>query len=495
MVQPNPDDIATLFAAPPQRVIETHISRIYLTADRAFKLKKAVRLPYVDFSTLESRRIACEREVVLNRRTAPQLYLGCRAVYRGRTGALSFEGEGAPVEWLVEMRRFDPEQTLDRLLARDALTPALVEAAAAEIAKFHDAAVTVEAEADDALSRVLNLNEESFARRVPGILPETDLADLLAQQRKACAELGPRLIRRRSAGRMRHCHGDLHLRNIVPLDDTPVLFDCLEFDEDMAAIDTLYDMAFLLMDLAAAGRQDLANAALNRYLEISGDDDGMALLPLYVSVRAAIRCHIAAMRPEDAEAAKRYLALSRAALQATAPRLIAVGGLSGTGKTTLARRLAPGLVPPCGAVILRSDTIRKRLLGVPVEQRLPPESYTPENSRRVYAAMQARGRCLLEAGATVILDAVFGRPEERAAAVALAEGAHCPFHGLWLSAPAATLEARVASRRDDASDATVDVVRWQTQALQAAQDWTVIDTAAGIDSSLRQADAALPTSA
>lgn len=492
MPQPNPDkdEIAALFT-PPVRVIETHISRLFLTGDRAFKLKKAVQLPYVDFSTVARRHDACEAELALNRRTAASLYLGCRALCRENGDVLHLDGPGDVVDWLVEMRRFDTEQTFDRLLARKALTSALAEAAADTIAAFHAVAEMVQRDAWISLSRVLDLNEAAFAGRAAGSLPEDALGDLMGSQRAALSALRPQLQHRQALARMRRCHGDLHLGNIVVIDDAPVLFDCLEFDSEMAEIDTLYDMAFLLMDLVLAERSDLANAALNRYLEATGDDGGMALLPLYVSVRAAIRCHIAALTAEGADRAQHYLALGRAALETTAPRLIAIGGLSGTGKTTLARRLAPPLGQPCGAVILRSDTIRKRLHGIAMEERLPPESYTPESSRQVYAAMQARAGTLLAAGATVIMDAVFGRPEECEMAEAVARAAGCRFDGVWLTAPEAVLTQRVTSRQNDASDATADVVRWQSRNMQAAQGWHIVQAGAACDDSLRQAQTML----
>jgi aminoglycoside phosphotransferase family enzyme/predicted kinase len=491
MADPNPTDIADLFDPPPDRMIETHISRVYLSGDRAFKLKRAVLLPYVDFSTLERRRIACAREVTLNRRTAPQLYLGARAVYRDASGRLGFAPHGPAVEWLVEMQRFDADQTFDRLLARQMLTPALIEATADAIAAFQHAAEPVGRGADAAIDQAMAINAAAFERRDPDALPLDAVAAFQAAQRGNRQAMGPALARRRAVGRMRHGHGDLHLRNIALIDGRPVLFDCLEFDDDMAAIDTLYDMAFLLMDLLAAGRRDLASIALNRYLDRVGDDDGVALLPLYVAVRAAVRCHIAALQASGRPDALRYFTLGMAALAPQPPRLIAIGGLSGSGKSALARRLAPAFGEPCGAVVLRSDTIRKALYGIAPEQRLPADSYTAESSQRVYAAMQARAERLLAAGATVILDAVFGREDERQAAVGLARAAGSRFDGLWLTAPSALLEARVAGRSGDASDATVDVVRWQQDHLDSPRDWAVIDTAGGQERSAAAAVAIL----
>lgn len=491
MTDPNPADIAELFAPVPDDVIETHVSRVFLAGDRAWKLKKAVALPYVDFSTLEKRRIACEREVVLNRRTAPQLYLGCRAVYRDAKGKLSFDPQGGPVEWLVEMRRFDARKTLDRLLADDAVTPAMIAALAADIADFHARAERVEREAGAMVAQAVALNDAAFANLPAGALPADALTVFRTAQQAEAERRRSLLMQRRADGRMRHGHGDLHLRNIAVIDGQPVLFDCLEFDDDLAAIDTLYDLAFLLMDLVQQRRGDLANLALNGYLEAMPDDAGMALLPLYVALRAAIRCHIAALTEAGRVEAARYLALARQALNPPAPRLILVGGLSGTGKTTLARALAPDFGGSCGAVILRSDAIRKTLHNVPVLQRLPQDSYTAESSRRVYTVLLERARVLLQGGASVILDAVYGKPEEREAAAALARELNCRYDGLWLTAAPEILAARVAARRNDASDATEEVVRWQLQNLRPPDDWKTVDAGAGPEETLLRARAAL----
>jgi predicted kinase len=279
------------------------------------------------------------------------------------------------------------------------------------------------------------------------------------------------VARRQAAGAVRRCHGDLHLRNIVRLAGEPVPFDAIEFSEKIANIDVLYDLAFTLMDLSRQGLGALANRLLNEWLWRIADlpaaphDEALALLPLFLSRRAAIRAYVdsavTAVSGADNAPARAYQQAALAFLQPAPPRLVAVGGLSGSGKTTLALKLAPGIGRAPGAAVVRSDVERKRLAGVGLEARMPAGSYTPGSSARVYAVLIARAERILRAGHSVILDAVFAREDERQAAQALAEKVGVPFEGIWLDVPKDVAQARVAARRGDASDATPDVVERQ----------------------------------
>ena len=451
--------------------IDTHAAIVLLAGDRAFKLKRPVRYSFLDFTTLDRREAALRHELELNRRHAPELYLRVLAVTREPVG-LALDGPGSPVEWLLEMHRFPAEAQLDPVAAAGGLTDAVVDALAATVARSHaDATPRVDKGGLAALREIALGNRTDLDAAVPAVFPAGAVRDLDAATMAAVERHGTLLEQRRASGLVRLCHGDLHLANIVLLDSRPVLFDCIEFDDDFACIDILYDLAFLVMDLVEKGYRPAAARLLNGWLERTHDHAGLVLLPLFLSLRATIRAKVlglAALRDPDADHAepRRYLDLAAGFLAPAPPVLLAVGGASGTGKTTLARHLAPDLPGPApGAVVLRSDVIRKELFGRPATDRLPPEAYAPDVSARVFATIAARADTCLAAGHAVIADAVYGHPDQRAAIAAVAAARGVPFHGLWLEAPLALKLERVAGRTGDASDADAAVVRRQAETM------------------------------
>jgi len=265
----------------------------------------------------------------------------------------------------------------------------------------------------------------------------------------------------------------------------PVLFDAIEFNDEFAKIDVMYDLAFLLMDLEFRGLKPLANAVLNRYLDRSGDIEALTCLPLFMSLRAAIRSHVSATMSASIEghekhrlvsAARRYLDLAIDYLTICRPRLIAIGGLSGTGKSRLARIMAPAIGPSPGAVVIRSDVLRKRLGGVELHKKLGEDGYNPEMTQRTYTDMMECAAKALNAGHTVIADAVFADPAERDAIQNVARNANMKFDGIWLEADQKTLEQRVANRKANVSDATVAVVRQQQNYDLGEVDWMKVNT-------------------
>ena len=473
----------TLGTARPD-IERTHGSLVFMTGDRAFKLKRAIRYSYLDYSTPEKRHAACLAECSINQRFAPSLYLGVQPIRRDTDGHLSLHGAGVPVDWLVVMRRFDADAQLDHVAERGALSRDLLVALADRIATLH-----VEAPASrgyggaSGMSRVIDGIQRNL--RADAMLPADDVADWSSHIGAAMKRAAPLLEARRSAGKVRACHGDLHLRNICLLDGSPTPFDAIEFDPDISTIDVLFDLGFLLMDLLDRGLDEAANTVMNRYLDLSGDDAGLAVLPLFMSVRAAIRAQVTTtaakgLHQQEAEAlltdAAGYLKLARRLLEPVPPQLVAIGGLSGTGKSTLAYALAPRLGRPPGARVLRSDVIRKRLHGLPPETRLPVQGYASDVSTAVYAALAEAVSHCLEAGQAAIADAVFLHPEEREAVAAAGRRAGLGCTGLWLTAATEQLISRVSARQADASDATPDVVLKQAaRAAAPPAGWTEID--------------------
>lgn len=458
--------------------IETHAAHVFLAGNRAWKLKRVVRFGYLDFSTPEKRRVALETELSLNRRTAPDIYIAVRPIRRNADGGLNIGDEGEPIDWLLEMRRFPDGALLEQVTARGELTERLVMRLADTIKAFHDgASKDTTRPGSERIEAVIAGNRESMAS-FPQILPE-DGVDRLIRRQSALAEAqAPLLDTRARAGRVRHGHGDLHLANIVVIGGEPVLFDCLEFSTELATIDVLYDLAFLVMDLWAQGRRMEANMLFNRYLDVSPqDEDAVALLPLFLSIRAAIRAHAAAAQAngdpecETGRRAGNYLKLALDLLATAPPRLVAVGGLSGTGKSTIARLIAHSVGPAPGARVLRSDVLRKRLAGLPPETPLPQEAYSASASAAVYAELENRARLALRQGRALVVDAVYARPGERKAIARLAAKAGVPFSGIWLEAPLAVLKARIAARVNDASDADAAVADLQAHYDPGDMDW------------------------
>ncbi len=474
--------------------IDTHASSVFLAGPFAYKVKQAVKYPFLDFSTLEKRKAALENELRINRRTAPDVYLDILPV-TGAGGALKLEGEGEPVEWVLHMRRFDQDRLYDHLAEQGALDAADMVRLAEIVADFHARAdrVLTPAFAVAPLVAILADNEQALAAH-PDIFPAEEVTVLARMSEATLAALTPLLKSRTASGYVRHCHGDLHLRNIVEIDGAPVLFDAIEFDDRLATIDVLYDLAFLLMDLGKRSLKAHANALLNAYLDRDGNSGnllGLAALPLFLSMRAAVRAKVELLRSEragDASAraaargeAKLYFDLARAYLVPQPPRLVAIGGLSGSGKSAVARAIAPYIGSFPGAVHVRSDVERKRLFGAGPGETLPARAYAPEVSDTVYKICRKRALLALASGRAVILDAVHAKPAERTEVAELARKIGVPFTGLWLDAPPALMRQRVAARTGDVSDATPSVVDEQLGYDLGKQEFAVIDASRKLD--------------
>jgi uncharacterized protein len=461
--------------------------------------KRAVRLPFLDYSTLEKRKSACEEELRVNAGNAPELYRRVVPVTRGGDGTLEIGGTGTPVEWAVEMARFDEEQTLDRIAARKTIEPELAASLADAILRSHDKAPRGDGAAWLAsLPPIIDRNTAKF-QSVRG-LGAAAIDQLHTSSHDRLTTLRTLLEKRAERGFVRRCHGDLHLANVALVDGQPLLFDAIEFDPVIATTDILYDLAFTLMDLVHFNHGAAANTLFNRYLAGASDEnlDGFGVLPLFLSMRAAIRAHVLFTRSEQAadgaaewREAKRYFDLAERLIRPKPPILAAIGGLSGTGKSVLARGLAGLLEPPPGAVIVRSDIVRKRLFEVGETTALPEQAYLPDTSTRVYDALYDTARRVIAQGLSVIIDASFIEEKQRALLRHLTRGQKTPFVGLFLTADLETRLARIARRQNDASDATRDVALKQEAATIGAMDWHVIDASGTPEVTLQRGRACL----
>jgi uncharacterized protein len=451
--------------------IETHAAHVFLVGDRAFKIKKDVRLPYLDFSSVEKRRAVLADELTINRAYAPGIY---RAVVEVR-------GEPA-----LAMNRFDAHALLSWRMSHGGVDASLARQLARTVADAHEIAPrrnTPGAEIMHGLGAQLS---KAFIDSTDIFKPAETL-DFHALYEEALGRNKPLLNARGERGLVRRCHGDMHCGNIVIIDGHPLLFDAIEFSEKIATIDTLYDLAFLLMDLWRNGERPAANVVLNHYMHLRRpheDLSGLALLPLFLSTRAGVRALVTADLAHELTVSgslrQRGFALdnfrdSIAFLKPAAPSLVCIGGLSGSGKSTLAARLAPDLGAPPGAIHVRSDVERKVLAGVAETERLSASAYSSMASLEVYDAIFERAAKALRAGHSVVLDAVFARDIERNMAEAVASGTGASFLGLWLDAAPAILKSRVATRKDDASDATAAVIDKQLGYNLGNLRWTRID--------------------
>ena len=463
------------YSAGPRNVdlIETHGALVFLAGDEVYKIKRAVKFPYMDFSTLERRERVVRREVEINKKLAPKIYLGVVPITREGTGELAFGGGGGAVEWAVHMRRFDESNILLQRVRVGDITDALIQKLAAVIAYSHDEArLARKPDGVAGMAKIIDELDQAFAA-APDIIAPRGCEAFARLAREHLADADHCLRLRAERGYIRRCHGDLHLRNIVVIDGEPVLFDAIEFDEELATIDTLYDLAFLLMDLMQEGARPAANLTLNRYLyhsSTSANLYGLKALPLFLACRSAIRAMIAIdrvrqisidARAGEIENAASYFRAAQNYLKLETPELIAVGGFSGTGKSTLAAALAPSIGQAPGAVHLRSDLERKAMFDVAETTRLEPKRYSLDINSRVYDFLYQKALICLKAGYSVIVDAVFSRNDERSAIEDVAMTLKVPFRGLWLTASEGQLKSRVTQRIADASDATPEVVDQQ----------------------------------
>jgi aminoglycoside phosphotransferase family enzyme/predicted kinase len=457
-------------------VHETHISVVLVAGEFAYKLKKPLNLGFLDFGTLEKRRTACEDEVRLNRRTAPDLYLDVVPI--GGTPEEPRIGVAPAVEYAVRMRRFDQSALLDRVAARGAMDTAMLVRLARDLAAFHAAADAAGERPYGGPDQALAPARDNFAQLAPLVEASGDrelLDHLDAWTAREHARVRDRMAARRAAGRVRECHGDLHLGNIVVLDGRATPFDCIEFNDALRWIDVMSEVAFLVMDLVDHAHAEAAHRFLDAYLEATGDYDGLAVLPFYLVYRATVRAKIACIRAHqpgldvhgrtraDAEY-HAYLRLARTLSVPHRPAIVAMHGLSGSGKSHAAARL----VERTGGVRVRSDVERKRLHGLAWDAAsgagVATQLYSPEATQRTYARLEALAATIADAGWIAIIDAASLRRDEREAFARLAAARGVPFVIVWCEAAEPVLRERIETRTaagGDPSEATVAVLERQ----------------------------------
>jgi uncharacterized protein len=460
--------------------VDTHLSHIFMTGDLAFKLKRAVRLPFADFESCEARRAACEAELAVNAPLAGPLYLDVRPVTRATDGGFCIGGGGKVIDWVVAMRRFDQSDQFDQLARAGKLTRALLEGAVDVVARAHAATpanLLVGHTADYRhVIQGLRETEEHGAARLGLHAASPLLFERLDFELTHVSEL---IEQRRRQGKVRRGHGDLHLRNLCVFQGVPTPFDALEFDARLATTDVIYDVAFLLMDLRRIGLAAHANAAMNRYWDVANEDESaLALLPFFMALRAAVRMAVA-VETGDLTEAKTYRALSLDLLERRRPVVLAIGGLSGVGKSAVAEAVAPRLPGPAGARLLRTDVLRKRMANLRLDEKAEEKIYAPERRAEVYREMGTRAAATLHAGESVVADATFQSGSSRDLIADAARGAL--FHAYWLEAPLSVRAARVSSRVGNASDANVAIAAAQEEPRDLPGLWRRVDADRPVD--------------
>lgn len=480
----------------PVEMVQTHGAFIFLAGDIALKMKRAVRYDYMDLSTLALRRTLLDRELELNQPIAPEIYKDVVPVTRSNDGGLALGGNGEPVEWVLRMWRFPKKNELAEIADSGGIDDELARKLGTAVFSYHMQSPKRRSDGAKLIHDILDELDRVFMD-MKEQLRATKIDQFHRKSRAMLKRVATVLRGRADAGHVRRCHGDLHLRNIVLLDGKPVPFDALEFDEVLGTCDVLYDLAFLIMDLRHRDLGRAANIVLNSYLlSASGtEDDGLIALPLFLAIRAAIRAMVlvqtakatgTVVTPE----AVLFLNDALTSLQQPTPRLVLVGGMSGTGKTAVSRTLAPMIGGSPGAVHLRSDLERKMKLPDDVSLGLSSDKYSSASRKAVYGRMFSRAGAILSSGHSVLLDATFLDANLRALAQNLAKESDVTCHALWLEAPLPVLVNRVKSRRDDASDADEQVVRKQWESYCPPTDWRMISAGGSLEETVEFAQAA-----
>ncbi len=490
-------------------VRQTHISAVFLAGSCVYKVKKPVNPGFLDFTTLESRRHFCEEEVRLNRRLAPEVYLGVVPVVR-EYDALKFEGKGEVVEWAVKMRRLPDQATLLEQLHRDKVAPGVVRDLAERIASFHQQSESSERIASNGRFELVSRQIMEVFDRAEAMIGTTVSPAVFYRTKSLSQQTLSRfrdlIVKRAERHIPRDCHGDLHLDHIYFFPDKKapaniVIIDCIEFNEQFRFIDPVADMAFTFMDFEFHGRRDLARIFADAYFAASGDSDGRLLLPLYTSYRATVRGMVEGLELAEAEISKAeksaaiirarahwLLALSESESPSRKPCLLLVAGLPGTGKSTLAHRLAES----AGFNVIRSDVVRKELASIPINERAPDSLYAHEWTERTYAECLRRVESGLFEGERIIVDATFREEKYRKEFLQAAVRFGVPAAIMICESNPQTVRRRLEARKGDASDADWSVYQhvaatWENLSESVRQASHVVNAEGAADQMVNEA--------
>ncbi len=474
-------------------VKETNICDVFMTGEKAYKLKRGVKYPYVDYSTAEKRAAACRRELEICTRFAPELCFGVEEVVSDRKGRI-FVRSACPdkdaevVDYVLVMHQFEEGMLFDNMVDRGDLDRFEMMDTAEKIYGLHrDAPVVTTVDPVAVIRGRIDENNAMIRCFVPDIFDAEDVDALERDQMSELERNTALLEKRRADGKIRVCHGDLNLRNLAMWNGRVTPFNPIEFNDALTNIDTLYDFAFLLVDMESKGQRRLASILYNHYMALSADWDGVPVLPLYLSCRAAVNAYVFAQRSAEmkdrhdsalmANKAYEQLVIARRFLNRPRPVLVACGGLSGSGKSRIARESAPFIGNPPGAVILRDDVLRKNMLNTDLEKHVDTATYTPQLESAVFGRLCDECRTLLRAGQSVVADALFHDENQRRAIEELAREENADFQGLWVDAPLEVRIERVMSRKRNPSDVkTADELRKQLDIDVGKVDWDKIDT-------------------
>jgi len=487
----------------PVHLIQTHVSFVLLTGDYTYKIKKPVNFGFLDYSTLAKRQHFCTQELLMNQRTAPEIYLEVLPIIqRGDSFQLgstlpAITSAEIAVEYVLKMREFPQDSLLLSLLERGLLTEQIMADLGREVAKFHSTAISNSyIRSFGEVSQIRTAIDNNYLiseKYIGGPQTQTQYQETKDYTDRFFAN-NPELFNQRIANnKIRECHGDLHLRNIALWQDKILLFDCIEFNEPFRFVDVMYDVAFTVMDLESRGRRDLGNAFLNTYIEQTGDWEGLQLLPLYLSRQAYVRAKVTSLMLDDpaiATAQKAEISQTAAhyyklAWQYTKPRpgkLTLMSGLSGSGKSTAARYLARRT----GAIHIRSDAVRKHLGGIPLNERGGQDLYSDEMTAQTYGRLLELGIILADRGWAVILDAKFDRQNLRTDAIDRVQSHGLPLQIIYCTAPIEVLQERLQQRRGDIADATAELLSSQQAAFQTFTELeeisvNIVDTAQDLE--------------